>query len=78
MESIIKYVFDKTSLSEDTLLVFVTKNFNENIFEAIKEKAKDYQSLVVVPMFRGDNENAAGKLKSTDNVKIFIKEVGRT
>jgi hypothetical protein len=77
-ENIITSVFDEISLSDDTLLVFITKNFNDGILEAIKKKAKDYQSLVVVPIFRGDKEIEGVKLKSTDNIKIFIKEVGRT
>jgi uncharacterized protein (DUF58 family) len=77
-ENIITSVFDEISLSDDTLLVFITKNFNDGILEAIKKKAKDYQSLVVVPIFRGDKEIDGVKLKSTDNIKVFIKEVGRT
>jgi uncharacterized protein (DUF58 family) len=77
-ENIITNVFDEISISDDTLLVFITKNFNDGILEAIKKKAKDYQSLVVVPIFRGDKEIEGVKLKSTDNIKVFIKEVGRT
>jgi uncharacterized protein (DUF58 family) len=77
-ENIITSVFDEISISDDTLLVFITKNFNDGILEAIKKKAKDYQSLVVVPIFRGDKEIEGVKLKSTDNIKVFIKEVGRT
>lgn len=77
-ENIITSVFDEISISDDTLLVFITKNFNGGILEAIKKKAKDYQSLVVVPIFRGDKEIEGIKQKSTDNIKVFIKEVGRT
>jgi uncharacterized protein (DUF58 family) len=77
LEGIIGYVFDKAVLSDDTLLIFVTKNLDEKIHEAIKAKAKDYQSLVIVPSYRGE-AIAAQDLRSTDNIKIFIKEVGRT
>jgi uncharacterized protein (DUF58 family) len=77
LEVMIGYVFDKSVLSDDTLLIFVTKNLDEKIFEAIKEKTKDYQSLVIVPSYRGETI-AAQDLRSTDNIKIFIKEVGRT
>jgi uncharacterized protein (DUF58 family) len=78
LESIIKYVFDEADFSEDTLLIFITKNFNENIFATIKEKAKDYQSLIIVPAYRGDKENADKGMKSADNIRIFTKEVERT
>jgi uncharacterized protein (DUF58 family) len=77
LEGIIGYAFDKAVLSDDTLLIFVTKNLDEKIYEAIKAKAKDYQSLVIVPSYRGETI-AAQDLKSADNIKIFIKEVGRT
>jgi uncharacterized protein (DUF58 family) len=77
LASIVGYVFDKAVLSDDTLLIFVTKNLDEKTFEAIKDKAKDYQSLVIVPSYRGE-AIAAQDLRSTDNIKIFIKEVGRT
>jgi uncharacterized protein (DUF58 family) len=77
LEDIVGYVFDKAVLSDDTLLIFVTKNLDEKVFEAIKDKAKDYQSLVIVPSYRGE-AIAAQDLRSTDNIKIFIKEVGRT
>ncbi len=78
LESLIKYVFDEADFSEDTLLIFITKNFNENIFGTIKEKAKDYQSLIIVPAYRGDKENADKGMKSADNIRIFTKEVERT
>jgi vacuolar-type H+-ATPase subunit F/Vma7 len=78
LEDVIKYVFEKNIFSEDTLLIFVTKNFNEKLYETIKKESKDYQSLVVVPIFRGDKYNEQLKQKSADNIKIFIKEVGRT
>jgi uncharacterized protein (DUF58 family) len=77
LEGIIGYAFDKAVLSDDTLLIFVTKNLDEKIYEAIKAKAKDYQSLVIVPSYRGETI-ATQDLKSADNIKIFIKEVGRT
>jgi uncharacterized protein (DUF58 family) len=78
IENVISCVLEENTLSEDTLLIFITKNFNENILETIKKKAKDYQSLVVVPAFRGETDGVDGNQKSADNIKIFIKEVGRT
>jgi hypothetical protein len=70
-------VIDKINLSDDTLLIFVSKNFDKEIFEVINEKAKDYMSLVVVPAFRGETTQAE-KIMSNENIKIYIKEVGRT
>jgi uncharacterized protein (DUF58 family) len=75
--SLVNYVFDEVGFSDDTLLIFVTKNINENLLATIKERAKDYQSLIIVPVYRGETE-AAQEIKSTGNVKIYIKEVGRT
>jgi hypothetical protein len=58
-------------------MIFITKNFNEKIFQTVKEKAKDYQSLVIVPTYRGET-GVIDEIKSTENVRIYIKEVGRT
>jgi uncharacterized protein (DUF58 family) len=77
LETLVKYVFDMQKISDDTLMIFITKNFNEKIFQTIKEKAKDYQSLVIVPAYRGET-GVIDEIKSTENVRIYIKEVGRT
>jgi uncharacterized protein (DUF58 family) len=77
LEKVISDVIDKINLSDDTLLIFVSKNFDKEIFEVINEKAKDYMSLVVVPAFRGETTQAE-KIMSNENIKIYIKEVGRT
>jgi uncharacterized protein (DUF58 family) len=77
LEKVISGVLDKINLSDDTLLIFVSKNFDKEIFEVIKERAKDYMSLVVVPAVRGETTQAE-KIMSNENIKIYIKEVGRT
>jgi uncharacterized protein (DUF58 family) len=77
LENVIVDVLDKADLSDDTLLIFVSKNFDQRAFEVINEKAKGYMSLVVVPAFRGETTQAE-KIMSNENIKIYIKEVGRT
>jgi uncharacterized protein (DUF58 family) len=83
--SLIDYVFNKTKekLSDDTLLIFVTKNFDKEIFGAISENTKDFRSLVIVPAYnkpeiKGVNDSADRGIKSTQNIRIFVKEVERT
>lgn len=71
--------FSKKPMSEDTLLVFVTKNLNDMLLGCIRECVRERQTLVLVPVYRGDN-NIVGDLvwKSRDNIQVRAKEVGRT
>ena len=71
--------FSKKPISEDTLLVFVTKNLNDMLLGCIRECVRERQTLVLVPVYRGDN-NIVGDLvwKSRDNIQVRAKEVGRT
>ena len=72
--------FSKKPLSQDTLLIFISKNLNQQLMDCIRDCVGEYQTLVVVPMYRGektvqrDNINA---IKSKDNVQVLIKEVER-
>lgn len=68
-------VFTKKPIPEDTLLVFVTKNLNEPLSECIRQ----YQALVIVPLCRGEKNLSRDIVqKSQDNVRVLVKEVGRT
>ena len=72
--------FSKKPLSQDTLLIFISKNLDQQLMECIRDCVGEYQTLVVVPVYRGektawrDNINA---IKSKDNVQVLVKEVER-
>ena len=66
-------------LAEDTLLVFVTKNLNGSLLKCIRECVGAYQTLVVVPAYRGEGGfSGDAAQKSRDNIQVLVKEVGRT
>ena len=68
----------KRPLTADTLCLFITKNLNEAIYEQIRTSVGEQQTLIVVPVYRGEKEawkNAS--IKSRDNIQIMIKEVER-
>lgn len=71
--------FVKNPLSEDTLLVFVTKNLNETLEKRIRECVRERQTLVIVPVYRG-GKNSLKEIvsKSKDNICVMVKEVERT
>ena len=72
-------VFTKKPIPEDTLLVFVTKNLNEPLSECIRQCVREYQALVIVPLCRGEKNLSRDIVqKSQDNVRVLVKEVGRT
>ena len=70
--------FAKKPLSPDTLCLFITKNLNEPLFEQIRASAGVHLTLIVAPVYRG--EKAAwicAAVKSSENIQILVKEVGR-
>ena len=72
-------VFTKKPIPEDTLRVFVTKNLNEPLAECIRQCVREYQALVIVPLYRGEKNLSRDIVqKSQDNVRVLVKEVGRT
>ncbi len=71
--------FANRPLAEDTLLVFVTKNLNGSLLKCIRECVGAYQTLVVVPAYRGEGGFSGDTAqKSRDNIQVLVKEVGRT
>ncbi|MCI8973708.1 MAG: DUF58 domain-containing protein [Lachnospiraceae bacterium] len=70
--------FVKKPLSPDTLCLFITKNLNEPLFEQIRIAAGEQQTLIVVPVYRGEKAawNSAA-IKSRENIQVLVKEVGR-
>ena len=72
--------FSKNPLSQDTLLIFISKNLNQKLMECITDCVGEYQALVVVPVYRDEKALQRDKLnavKSKDNVQILVKEVER-
>lgn len=71
--------FSKKPLSEDTLLVFVTKNLDEMLLECIRKCVGERQTLVLVPIYRGDKNIFRDIVsKGRDNLQVLVREVGRT
>ena len=71
--------FVKKPVSEDTLLLFITKNLREPLMECIRECAGERQTLVIVPVPRGERSALREAARSDrDNVFVLVKEVERT
>ncbi len=71
--------FVKKPVSEDTLLLFITKNLKEPLMECIRECAGEHQTLVIVPVPRGERSALREAARSDrDNVFVLVKEVERT
>jgi uncharacterized protein (DUF58 family) len=67
--------FSKAPIDEDTLLIFISKNLNNELMECISGCIGERQALIVVPVYR--NEKAAAS-DSPDNIHVVVKEVERT
>lgn len=71
-------VFVRRPLTDDTLCLFITKNLNQSIYERIRASVKERQTLIVVPVLRGEKEAwENSSIKSRDNIQIMIREVER-
>lgn len=71
--------FAKNPLSEDTLLVFVTKNLNAALSECIRDCVGEHQTLILVPVYRGEKDLLKAVVRnSQDNIRVLPKEVERT
>lgn len=69
----------KKPVSEDTLFLFITKNLKEPLMECIRECAGEHQTLVIVPVPRGERSALREAARSDrDNVFVLVKEVERT
>ncbi len=72
--------FAKKPLSQDTLLVFISKNLNQQLMDCISDHVGGYQTLVVAPIYRGEKtvqKNKINVIKSRDNIQVLVKEVER-
>lgn len=71
--------FVKKPVSEDTLFLFITKNLKEPLMECIRECAGERQTLVIVPVPRGERSALREAARNDrDNVFVLAKEVERT
>lgn len=77
--------FSKKPLSEDTLLLFLTKNFDCTLYDCISQYRAERQTLVVVPVYRGEKEARECTIKhfvdkdtrNKGNIYVLVKEVER-
>lgn len=70
--------FSKNPLSQDTLLIFFTKNLNQQLMDCIGTCTEAYQTLVVAPVYRSERtvqEDRINAIKRKDNVQLLVKEV---
>ena len=73
-------LFSKNPLAQDTLLIFIAKNLNQQLMDCISDCAGAYQTLVVVPVYRSERtaqEEHINAIKRKNNVQLLIKEVAR-
>ncbi|MBD5518936.1 MAG: DUF58 domain-containing protein [Lachnospiraceae bacterium] len=73
-------LFSKNPLAQDTLLIFIAKNLNQQLMDCISDCAGAYQTLVVVPVYRSERtaqEERIDAIKRKNNVQLLIKEVAR-
>lgn len=69
----------KNPLSEDTLLVFITKNLREPLLQCIRECVREHQTLVIVPVYRDGKASVKDAARQgKDNICVLVKEVERT
>lgn len=72
----------QAKLTDDTLLVVITKNLDEVLWNILKEKSKDYAVLVIETLYRGEQQFASTKeLMSNSmpnlNMRVLVREVER-
>lgn len=75
-----KETWDK--LADDTLLVVITKNLDEALWNILKEKSKDYAVLVIETLYRGERQFANIKEPVSNsmlnlNMHVLVREVER-
>lgn len=78
VERLFSDTFRKNPLSEDTLLVFVTKNWNDALAARVGACVGEHKALVVVPVLRGERESVRAFANQKENVHVLVREVERT
>lgn len=69
-------------LTDDTLLIVITKNPDEALWDIIKEKSKDYAVLLIETLYRGEQQFANIKEPASNvipnlNLRVLVREVER-
>ena len=69
-------IFGKAAVSEDTVLIFITKNLNDEVLRSIKGCAGERQTIVVCPVRRGMDRNF-GRMPFADckNIVLHYREM---
>ena len=67
----------REGLTDDTLRIVITKNYDETLWRALQETAKDSAVLVICPVYRGERQFAEEKAASSSTVRVHIREVER-
>ena len=71
-------VLDKYTSTEDTLLIFITKNLSPVLFDAIKRRTGENQAVIVYPVYRGEApQEETSYIKSRKNIQVLVREVDR-
>lgn len=76
-------MFYEKPLNSDTIIIFITKNLNKPLFEKIQNYTIEHQTLVVVPVYRGELDNKrknfeTNNIVSKGTTRLLIREVERT
>jgi len=64
-------------LTEDTLLIVVTKNCDDMLLDRLKEKSQDYAVFVIETVYRGDRQPAKTKAPLPNGMHVLVREVER-
>ena len=69
---------DKYAVTEDTLLIFITKNLSPALSDAIRKRAGENQAVIVYPVYRGEApQEETSYIKSRKNIQVLVREVDR-
>ena len=64
-------------LTDDTLLIVITKHLDETLWNILIEKAKDYTVLVIQTVYRGERQSAETRESLPNGMRVLVREVER-
>ena len=67
----------REKLTDDTLFVVITKNLDEELWNTLTEKAKDYTILVIETVYRGERQSAVTREGLPNGMRVLVREVER-
>lgn len=82
LDGLFHEIFPENPLSGDTLFICITKNLNKQLFEKIQNYMGTHQTLVVVPVYRGEQEHKKKSFEkdtitSKSNIRVLVRGVER-